>query len=92
MTGDQFFCSVRWLPRWEGQDRMRPVLAIVTRWHWYGIRFGRERYMSFSERNQGTRGIPIIWHRWFGGFISFTRRPLPDDREYQRFDEKENSR
>lgn len=80
---------VRWLPRWEEGERMRPVLAFITQSHWYGIRFGRERYKSFSERNQGTLGIPILWHYWLGGIVSFTRKPLPDDRRYPRFPTKE---
>lgn len=79
--------NVRWLPRSEEGIRMQPVLALVTRRTWYGIRFGREAHMSFSERYQGTRGIPIQWHRFFGGRISFCRKPLPDDRPYPRFSE-----
>ena len=73
------------MPRQEGAETMRPLLAIVTRRYWYGIRFGLERYKSFSERYQGTRGIPILWHYWLGGRISFTRTPIPDDRQYPRF-------
>lgn len=69
----------------EGRDRMRPLLVLVTRSNWYGVRFGREQFKSFSERYQGTRGIPILWHYWFGGRISFTRTPFPDDRKYPRF-------
>lgn len=77
--------EIRWLPREQDSERLRPVLAFITRSAWYGVRFGRERYMSFGERYQGTRGIPIQWVRFCGGLISFCRRPIPDDRKYARF-------
>lgn len=36
----------------------------------YGIRFGRPRHPLFSERNQGTNGIPVRWHYALGGRIA----------------------
>lgn len=40
------------------------------------IRFGKARSQLFSERNQGTRGIPIYWRYYFGGRISIRTMKL----------------
>lgn len=47
-----------------------------------GIRFGRG-WRLFSERYQGTRGIPVRFIYLFGGLVTFVRPrptalPLPD--------------
>lgn len=65
---------IRWLDRAEGT---RPCLSIAGKKKWLRIRFGREQKKAFSERYQGTRGIPIQWHYIFGGRISWSWRSMP---------------
>lgn len=56
----------------------RPMLLIEMRGSTIGIRFGRERHKSFVERMQGTRGVPIRWHYFFGGRLSIRLYPARD--------------
>ena len=74
-----------WMPRIEDNETMQPCLGIYTGKYLYAIRFGKEQFKSFSERYQGTMGIPIQWRYLFGGRLSFLRKPVPDDRKYPRF-------
>lgn len=63
--------SARWLPRFEDGDVMRPCLLIGLGAHYLFVRFGHEKHKAFTERLQGTRGIPIRWRYLFGGRLSF---------------------
>lgn len=80
--------KIGWMPRMEGTERMQPCLGVYVRGNLYALRFGRERYKSFSERFQGTRGIPIQWRYLFGGRLSLLSKPAPDNRKYPRFEER----
>lgn len=39
------------------------------------VRFGRPDRLPFTERNQGTGGIPVRWHYAFGGRLAARWEP-----------------
>lgn len=41
-----------------------------------GVRFGRNQTRYFSERNQGTMGIPRNFYHLFGGRITIINRGI----------------
>lgn len=53
----------------------RGLGTVTTVWAFgWGIRFGRPRFRLFSERCQGTRGIPRRYWYFFGGRLTVIRR------------------
>lgn len=41
------------------------------------VRLGRPERLLFTERNQGTRGIPVRWHYALGGRLAVRWEPRP---------------
>lgn len=55
----------------RSQNSVNPAISL----HWRGsrflwVRFGRGGFRLFSERYQGTHGIPITWRYYLGGRVS----------------------
>lgn len=64
---------------------IRYVADQGIRWLWVGpvgFRFGVNKHPLFSERYQGTRGIPRRFFYVFGRRLTIIKRlPLPSDAE-----------
>lgn len=53
---------VLWWPGSRVEPRMARALTIVTPRGELLVRFGRDAWVSFSERYAGMRGIPAYWY------------------------------
>lgn len=67
---------VWWTPRYEDGIGMQPCLSVLMGDRLFQVRFGFERHRSFTERYQGTRGIPKQWRYLFGERLSFRFKRL----------------
>lgn len=55
--------SALWVALWRPLPREGARADLI-------LRFGRPDRLPFTERNQGTSGIPIRWHYALGGRLA----------------------
>lgn len=65
---------VLWWPGSRIEPRMARALTVVTGRGELLIRFGRDDWVSFSERYAGTRGIPPYWYGPWGLAVRWAPR------------------